>query len=79
METLRTITVPPGARFDAPNVSGPEMIIVAEGTATVHIGDQTQQLSGGGGALAQTGNSVAIVNSGSDTLQVIEFAVTSTT
>jgi len=60
-------------------VSGPEMIIVTEGTAAVQIGDETQQLSGGGGALAQTGTKVAIANSGSDTLQIIEFAVTSAT
>ena len=78
LETLRTITVPPGARYDAP-VRGPEVIIVAEGTAAINISAETEQLGAGGGALAQTGNTIAIINSGSDTLQVIDFALTSAT
>lgn len=77
VETLRAITVPPGARDDAPDVAGPQLIIVVEGTAAVHIGDQTQQLGRGGMAFAQAGTPVAIVNSGSDTLQVVDFAVMS--
>lgn len=79
VETLRMITVPPGTRYDSPNLSGPELIIVAEGTATVHIGDGTQQLRSGDGAFAQTGNTVAMVNAGSDSLQVIDFAMTTAT
>ena len=74
-ETLGAITVPPGARYDAPNVNGPETFIVVEGTASVHIGDETRQLGRGGGALAQAGTTLAIVNAGSDTLQVLDFEV----
>jgi quercetin dioxygenase-like cupin family protein len=77
MERLSAITVPAGARYDASGVPGPEMVVVVEGTATVHVGAETTQLSSGGAAFAQTGQTLAIVNAGSDTLQVIDFAVTS--
>lgn len=77
IETLSAITVPAGARYDAPDAPGPEMIIVAEGTAAVHVGAGTTQLGGGGAAFAQTGQTFAIVNSGSNTLQVVDFGVTS--
>ncbi len=76
-ETLSAITVPAGARYDVPGVPGPEMVIVVEGTATVHIGGATQQLSSGGGGFAQLGQTLAIVNSGTDPLKVLDFAVTS--
>jgi mannose-6-phosphate isomerase-like protein (cupin superfamily) len=75
-ETLSAVTVPPGARYDAFNVPGPEMIIVVTGSASVHVGDQTQQLAGGGAAFTQAGGTLAIVNRGSDTLHVLDFAVT---
>jgi mannose-6-phosphate isomerase-like protein (cupin superfamily) len=77
VETLSAITVPTGARYDAPDVSGPEVIIVVEGSATIHVGDETTQMGGGGATLAQTGQTLTIVNPGSDTLHVIDFAVTS--
>lgn len=76
-ETLRAITVPPSARYDALDVSGPETIIVLEGTATLHIGDETRHVESGHATFAQAGQKVAIVNPGSDTLQVIAFSVTS--
>jgi quercetin dioxygenase-like cupin family protein len=76
IETLSAITVPPGARYDAPNVSGPETLIVVKGTASVHVGNETRQLAGGQATLAQAGTTLAVVNPGSDTLQVLEFAVT---
>jgi hypothetical protein len=37
---------------------------------------ETRQLSGGGVAFAQAGAALAVVNPGSDTLQVLDFAVT---
>jgi quercetin dioxygenase-like cupin family protein len=76
VETLSTISVPPGARYDARDVPGPEMIIVVTGSASVEVGDQTQQLAGGGAAFTQARGTVAIVNRGSDTLHVLDFAVT---
>jgi quercetin dioxygenase-like cupin family protein len=76
VETLSAITVPPGARYDAPDVPGPEMIIVVTGSASVHVDNQTRQLAGGGAAFTQAGGTLAIVNPGSDTLQVLRFAVT---
>jgi mannose-6-phosphate isomerase-like protein (cupin superfamily) len=76
-ETLSAITVPPGARYDALAVPGPEMVVVVEGTAAVHVDDQATQLGVGAAAFAQTGQTLAIVNSGSDTLQVLDFAVAS--
>jgi quercetin dioxygenase-like cupin family protein len=76
VERLRAITVAPGARYDAPSLPGPETFIIVEGTAAVQIGDATRQLGRGAGALAQAGKTVAIVNPGNDTLQVLDFAVT---
>jgi quercetin dioxygenase-like cupin family protein len=75
VETLSAITVPAGATYDAPNAPGPEMIVVTEGSAAVHIGDQTIQLSGSGAAFAQTGQTVAIGNQGGGTLKLLEFVV----
>jgi hypothetical protein len=77
LETLSSITVPPGARYDSAGVAGPQTVIVVGGTATVHVGDVVQQLSSGGGDFAQMGTALAIVNSGSDTLTVLDFAVAS--
>jgi mannose-6-phosphate isomerase-like protein (cupin superfamily) len=74
-ETLNAITISPGGRYDAPDVNGPETLIVVEGTATFHIGDETGQVRSGHGSLAQAGKTLAIVNPGSDTLQVLDFAV----
>jgi quercetin dioxygenase-like cupin family protein len=76
LETLSAIGVPPGARYDAPNLPGPQTIIVIEGTAAVHVGGVTQQLRGGHSVLAQEGTTLAVVNPGSDTLRVLDFAVT---
>ena len=75
VETLSAISVPAGTTYDAPDAPGPEMIIVMDGTATVNIGDQTTRLGGGGGAFAQTGQTVAIGNQGSGTLKLLEFVV----
>jgi quercetin dioxygenase-like cupin family protein len=75
IETLSAITVPAGATYDEPSAAGPEMMIVMDGAATVHIGDQTTQLIAGDGAFAQTGQRVAIGNEGSGTLKVLEFVV----
>ena len=77
LETLSAITVPAGATYNAPDAPGPEMIVVLEGSAAVHVGDQTTQLGGGGGASAQAGQTLSIVNSGSGTLHALDFAVTS--
>jgi quercetin dioxygenase-like cupin family protein len=76
IETLSAITVPPGARYDALGVPGPETVIVLEGTATGHVGDEAQPLGQGDAIFAQAGKELTIVNSGSDTLQVLRFIVT---
>jgi quercetin dioxygenase-like cupin family protein len=76
VETLSAITVPPGARYDAPGLPGPEMIIVVAGSATVHVGAETHQLGRGESAFAQARTALTIVNPGSDTLRVLRFAVT---
>ena len=73
--TLTAITVPAGARYGAPDLVGPQLIIVVEGTASVHVGDQAQQVGGGGETFAQTGQGLAIVNQSSGTLKVIDFAI----
>lgn len=75
VETLYAITLPGGATYDAPAAPGPEMFVVTDGSAAVHIDDQTSQLSGSGGAFAQSGQTVAIGNQGSGTLKVLEFVV----
>jgi quercetin dioxygenase-like cupin family protein len=77
VETLSAITVPAGASYETPDAPGPQVIVVLEGTAAIHLGDQSTQLSGGGAAAAQPGQILSIVNSGSGTLQVLDFAVTS--
>jgi mannose-6-phosphate isomerase-like protein (cupin superfamily) len=76
IETLSAITVPSGARYDAPNLSGPETLIVVQGAASVHVGDETRQLAAGQATLAQAGKTLAIVNRGGDALQVLDFALT---
>lgn len=75
VETLSAITVSPGARDDVVDVPA-EMIIVVQGNAAVQVGDATQQLGEGGAAFTQAGNTLAIANPGTDTLQVLAFAVT---
>jgi quercetin dioxygenase-like cupin family protein len=77
METLSAITVPAGTSYDMPVAQGPQMIVVLGGSAAVHVGDQTTQLGGGGGASAQAGQTLSIVNSSSGTLHALDFAVTS--
>jgi quercetin dioxygenase-like cupin family protein len=77
VETLSAIFVPAGARYDAPNSSGPQMILVTYGSATVQIGELTTQLSAGDATSAQAGQSLSIINRGSGTLRVLDFAVTS--
>ena len=52
------------------------MIIVVEGSGSVHVGNETLLLSSGGAAFAQAGGTLTVVNPGSDTLQVLAFAVT---
>jgi hypothetical protein len=75
-EKLSAVTIPPGARYDALDVSSPVMIIVVEGSASVHVGGETKHLGGGGAAFAQAGGALTVVNPGSDTLQVLDFALT---
>ena len=75
-ETLRWIGVPSGGRYDALDTGGPEMIIVVAGAATVHAGSSTQQFESGEATFAQAGNTLTIVNSSGDTLQLVDFAVT---
>lgn len=77
-EKLSAVTIPPGARYNALDVSSPVMIIVVEGSASVHLGNETQQLSSGGAVFAQAGGTLTVVNPSTDTLQVLDFAVTPT-
>ncbi|MGA7911836.1 MAG: hypothetical protein WCC30_09875 [Candidatus Dormiibacterota bacterium] len=79
VEALTAITVPVGMPYHTPDIPGPQMIVIVGGSATVQLGDKTSQLGGGGGAFAQMGQTLTIVNSGSDTLQVLDFAVMSAT
>ena len=76
LETLTEITIPAGASYETPDTQGPQMIVVLAGTAAVHLGDQTTQLSTGGADSAQVGQTLAIVDSGSGALQVLDFDVT---
>ena len=57
-------------------MGGPQLIVGVKGTAAVNIDGVPRQVSGGQAALAQAGQTLAIVNPGSDTLQVLDFAVT---
>ena len=75
VETLSAITLPTGAQYDAPVVKGPQIVVVLEGNATVHVGDETSQLGVQGATIAQAGQTLTIVNSGADPLQVLDFAV----
>jgi quercetin dioxygenase-like cupin family protein len=77
IESLKAITLPAGARYDAPITLGPQMIVVLGGATAVSVDDQTTQLGVGDTTLAQSGQALAIVNTGSDTVQVLDFAVTS--
>jgi quercetin dioxygenase-like cupin family protein len=76
LETLSSITVPPDARYDAPDVTGPETIMVVEGTASVHVGAEIRQVSRGQATLSQAGQNLAIVNSGSGSLRLLDFVLT---
>jgi hypothetical protein len=75
--TLTAIAVPAGAHYDAPDLAGPQLIIVIEGAASVHVGNQTQQEGRGGETFAQSGQVLAIVNQSSGTVKVLDFAVAS--
>lgn len=77
VETLSSITVPAGATYDAPVVRGPQIVVVLQGNAKVQVGDQTYQLSVQGATMAQADQTLRIVNSGADPLQVLDFAVAS--
>lgn len=77
VETLSAITVPAGATFDAQVVRGPQIIVVLQGNATVHVGDESSQLGVQGATMAQAGQTLTIVNSGADPLMVLDFALTS--
>lgn len=77
VETLSAITLPASATYDAPVVQGPQIVVVLQGNARVQIGGQTSQLGIKGATMAQAGQTLRIVNSGGDPLQVLDYAVTS--
>ena len=77
IEALSAITVPAGATFEAQAMQGPQIVVVLQGNATVHIGDETSRLGVQGATMAQAGQTLSIVNSGADPLLVLDFAVTS--
>ncbi|HXC76759.1 MAG TPA: hypothetical protein VNU19_06890 [Candidatus Acidoferrum sp.] len=77
VETLSAIAVPAGATYGAPVTPGPQIIVVLQGNATVQVGGETSQLGAQGATMAQAGQTLTIVNSGSDSLQVLDFTATS--
>ncbi|HXO58437.1 MAG TPA: hypothetical protein VN834_01435 [Candidatus Acidoferrum sp.] len=77
VETLSIITVPAGARYVAPVVAGPQFLAVLQGSASIQIGSGIQQVGSGDGILAEMGDPPSIANSGSATLQLLDFAVAS--
>ncbi|MFI5282164.1 MAG: cupin domain-containing protein [Candidatus Dormibacterales bacterium] len=77
VETLSAVSVAAGARYDSPVTLGPQMIVILGGAAAVSVGDQTAQLGTGDSTLAQSGQALSILNSGTNTLQLLDFAVTS--
>jgi quercetin dioxygenase-like cupin family protein len=77
LETLSAITVPAGATYDAPVVQGPQILVVLQGKTTVHVGDETSQLGVHDATMAQTGQTLTVLNSGGDPLQGLDFAVLS--
>jgi quercetin dioxygenase-like cupin family protein len=77
VEALSAITVPAGDTFDAQVMQGPQIVVVLQGKATFRVGDETSQLGVQGATMAQAGQTLTIVNSGADPLQVLDFAVTS--
>ena len=75
IESLNAIGLGAGARYEPPVAPGPQTIIVMEGTATVQVGEQTSHLGAGNGTFAQAGQTLAITNSGSQDLRIIDFMV----
>jgi quercetin dioxygenase-like cupin family protein len=75
IESLDAIELGAGAHYEPSVAPGPQMIIVMDGTATVQVGGQTSQLSSGNGTFAQAGQTLAMRNSGSQNLRMIDFMV----
>ena len=75
VESLSAIDLGSGSLYQPAAAAGPEMFIVMEGAATVQVGDQTSHLGTGDGTFAQAGQTLGITNSGSQDLQMIDFAV----
>jgi hypothetical protein len=75
IESLSAIDLGAGAMYEPAVGAGPQMIIVMEGAATVQVGDQTSHVGAGDGTFAQAGQTLAITNSGSQDLQMIDFTV----
>lgn len=75
IESLSAIDLGAGAHYEQAVAPGPQMIIVTQGAAIVQVGDQTSNLGAGDGTFAQSGQTVAITNSGSQDLQMIDFMV----
>jgi hypothetical protein len=77
IESLSAISVPAGTTYDAHVMDGPQIVVALQGDATLHVGDETSQLSVHDATMAQAGQTLTIVNSGADPLQLLDFAVTS--
>jgi quercetin dioxygenase-like cupin family protein len=75
VESLNEIRLGAGAHYEPAVAPGPQMIIVMEGTATVQVGDQSSRLGAGDGTFAQAGQTLAVTNSGSGDLRMIDFTV----
>lgn len=75
VESLSAIELGASADYEPAVAPGPQMIIVMEGTGTVRVGDQSSRLGAGDGTFAQAGQTVAITNSGSQGLRMIDFTV----
>jgi mannose-6-phosphate isomerase-like protein (cupin superfamily) len=51
------------------------MLFVTAGSVAVQVDSETKQIGGDSAAYAQKGQTVAIVNQGSGTVKVLEFAI----
>ena len=75
VESLSAIELGAGAHYEPAVAPGPQMIIVMEGSGTVQVGDESSRLGAGDGTFAQGRQTLAITNSGSGDLRMIDFTV----
>jgi quercetin dioxygenase-like cupin family protein len=75
-ESLRLVTVPPGAQVTTEREPGPEAFLVLSGQGAIRVDDSApKSLETTQAALAQLGASVQISNPGEDALSLLSFSV----